>query len=83
MPGLCCWSGSRLLSLECAFAVGFGDDLPFVFVDEVARFVCLDLIHVNAVALQNEHNLPDAGDVFCSIRLEPADAEGMLAAPVA
>jgi hypothetical protein len=52
--------------------------LPFVFVDDVARFVCSDFLHVDAVAFEDVDHLPDAGDVVGGASLEPTDAEAKL-----
>ena len=37
-----------LSSRHCAFAEGFGLQLPVVFVDHVAGFVCSDFLHAKS-----------------------------------
>jgi hypothetical protein len=56
--------GASLPPRHCAFAEGFGYQLPFVFVDHVAGFVSSDFLHVDAVAFEDADHLPDAGDVL-------------------
>lgn len=53
-----------LSSRHCAFAEGFGYQLPFVFVDYVAGLVCSDFFYVDAVAFEDMDHLPNAGDVL-------------------
>ena len=64
-----------LSSRHCAFAEGFRYQLPFVFVDNVAGFVCSDFLHVDTVPFEDANHLPYAGDVLGGTGLEPTDAE--------
>jgi len=72
--------GTSLPSRHCAFSEGFGNQLPFVFVDHVAGFVCPDFFHVDAVAFEDVNHFSDARDVFGGVGLEPTDAEAQLVA---
>ena len=69
--------GWILASRHCAFSEGFGNQLPFVFVDHLARFVCSDFLHVDAVAFEDVDHLRNAGDVRGGASLEPTDAEAV------
>ena len=74
-------AGSYLLPRQCAFAEGFGDELPFVFVNYVARTVSSDFFHINAVSFEDSNHFPDTGNVLAGAGLEPADAKPKFVAP--
>ena len=63
------------LSRHCAFAEGFGYELPIVLVGNIAGSVRSDFLDVDAVAFENIGHRPNAGDVLRGAGLEPTDAE--------
>lgn len=60
---------------QSAFSEGLGDNLPIIFVDQVPRFDCLDLLHIDAVSFQDANHLPYACNVLGCSHLEPTNAQ--------
>jgi hypothetical protein len=69
---------ANLSSRHRTFAERLRNYLPFVFVDQIAGFVCSDFLHINAVAFQNANHLPNTGNVLGGAGPEPADAKPQL-----
>src|SRR5579863_7172572 len=68
-------------SRQGALTERLGDNLPFVFIDQVARPVGPNLLHVDAVTLENSNHLPDAGHVIGCVGLEPANPKSKPVTP--